>query len=124
MTLEEAISNFENDYGEPDEALEATDIFDTYSGGVRKKGAPIPALYASKETAIEEWLRALYDVAVEWGPPAAMSLVVLKEPRPKYRWIEKPVLDRYQITMADAKQTHRLTEDRFTVMSRVALAPG
>lgn len=90
------------------EKVPAENVIDLCSGGVRKKGAPLPALYADQSAAIRSWYDALNEDLFE-------EIVV----GGGHRWIERPKIEKYQITMMDARGTHRLVDDRYTVESRI-----
>lgn len=108
MTLEQAVLDFEEAHTE-DKSIPTDTVLDVCSGGVRLKGAPVPALYASADDAIDEWLAAIFQVSIEAGG----------EEHPAYRWIERPTLQKYQITIMDATRTHRIASDRYAVESRI-----
>ena len=107
MTLDEAIRNFESRFEEViptkavDEDLAQPRIC---AGGIIDGKELFPALYSSKDQAIMEWL----DQATSH---AGYS-------RAKLRWILKPELCEFQITMADKLGRHRIVSPRFTVKSQ------
>lgn len=61
-----------------------------------------PVLYVSEELAISDWDRTNRDVT---GPEAPAVL----------KWIERPVVIRYSMTMQNARGSHRQVNDRYVV---------
>lgn len=108
MTLPEAVTRFEALFVR-DDALPVDIVVDVVSGGVRRKGAPLPLLYADQERAIDDWLDA--------AETTALSCVCAK-----FRWIEKPALRQYQMTISDVPATQRATDSRWCVESRIVFA--
>lgn len=105
MTLDQAVTRFAAQF-ELDETLKPDGIVDVVSGGIRRKGGPLPVLYADQERAVDEWLDAV--------ETAALDCVCVK-----YRWIEKPMLRQYQMTISDVPATQRVTDARWVVESRI-----
>lgn len=114
MRLNEAIQKIKDTYGEPDETLSGSvslsGTINIYSGGERKIGAAIPALYSSKDVAVQAWLDAFHKLA---------TVSLSNSKKPSYRFLGEPELDTYRITMEDRRATHRLVDDCHTVCSRV-----
>lgn len=108
MTLDEAIRNLESKFeGRVAPATstdEAPDLPRVCSGGVIDKDELFPALYSSKELAVEAWFEQ------------ATSHVGYA--RAKLQWVLKPELMEFQITMADRLQRQRLVANRFAVKSQ------
>lgn len=107
MTLAQAVTTFEAQFT-LDEALKIDIIVDIVSGGIRRKGAPLPALYANQDAAIYEWLEVAEETARDCGP--------------RFRWIERPALRQYQITISDNPATYRVTDSRWCVESRIVFS--
>lgn len=107
MTLDEAITSFKAQFT-LDDTLPADGVVDIVSGGVRRKGGPLPVLYADQERAIDEWHTAAERTALDCGA--------------RYRWIEKPTLRQYQMTISDVPATQRATDSRWCVESRIVFA--
>lgn len=106
MTLDQAVAAFEDAYT-VDAGIPATDVVDVCSGGIRLKGGNLPALYAESKDAVIEFSEAL-------------SRAMWRGDR--FRWIEKPTLQKYQMTRTDERGTHRLVEDRYAVESRIVFS--
>lgn len=107
MTLNDAIEQFELLHT-LDKVLEDGDRqIELCSGGERKLGKPLPALYADPSDAIDAWL---------------YSARTLAPRRSRFCWVSRPRLDTYQITMTDAKRTHRVAADRHVVTSTLILS--
>lgn len=107
MTLAQAVKAFEAqfDFGETRKPDVVTDLV---SGGIRRKGGPLPFLYAYEEDAVDDWLEAATFHANLIGP--------------RYRWIEKPELRQYQMTISDVPATQRVTDSRWVVESRIVFS--
>lgn len=73
------------------------------SGGTCANNEPVPILYLDKGKAIEEWFNT------------AIAMVSADS---TLRWVDKPELVRFQITMADNKRGHRVVSDRYAVRSK------
>lgn len=109
MTLKELTEEFETGLIH-DDYLQSNIIVDIASGGLQLKGAQPPVLCDTKETALDLWGSTARQY--QYGLPAGT----------KFRWIEKPTLDLWKITITDARGTHRLVSDRFTVFARIIVA--
>lgn len=107
MTLDQAVINFAAQYTS-DDTLKADGVLDLVSGGIRRKGAPLPVLYADQERAVDEWFADLFANAELLGP--------------RYRWIEKPELRQYAMTISDVPAMHRATDSRWVVESRIVFS--
>lgn len=106
MTIDDALRQLQSQLNE-DKSLPKELALEICSGGERKKDKEhsYPALYADQEDAIKLWYEAVWDRA----PMDAVS----------YRFVEAPTLNKYQITMQDARGTHRVTADRYVVTSKI-----
>ena len=76
------------------------------SGGPLVKGEP-RALYITEDLAVDEWMQAML-----------RSFVGEKTSEMDLIWIERPRLERFEITIADAQRTQRLAQDRYIVLCR------
>lgn len=74
-----------------------------YSGGAPLEDGRMPALYATQELAIAAWRDTMLGLA---------------DPEAELIWVDRPEIELLRITVADAKQTHRIAHDRFVVRSR------
>lgn len=72
---------------------------------------PLPALYANHDLAVEAWMNSFKSHIGHISEHDTLYI----------RWIEKPIMDRYQITVQDTKDMHRLVNDRFSVYSKFAM---
>lgn len=108
MELKEAVVEFEKAFAsvEPAKAFPVEQIAGltyVYSGGTCAEGEPVPILYLNKEQAVDAWL----STARQHAGKAT-----------KLRWVVLPELVKFQITMADLKQRHRVVNDRWVVRSK------
>lgn len=108
MNLEDAVKRFQVQF-KYDADIPADIVVDVVSGGVRRKGGPLPVLYADPERAVDEWLDAI--------ETTAMDCICVK-----FRWIEEPALRQYQMTISDVPATQRVTDARWCVESRIVFA--
>lgn len=113
MTLDAAIKEFEALFASVRSAPADTPISVIWSGGQRTADETAPALYATRDMALEAWVStarswACVDLDLEGTPLSAATL----------EWVLKPELIAYQITMADLKQRHRVVADRYAVKSQ------
>jgi hypothetical protein len=110
FSLKEVMESFERDLMR-DDAIPSDVIIDIASGGVQARGAQPPVLCTDIEMAVRLWRMGAAEYAES-------------QPRgTRFKWIDKPTLDRWQITITDAKVTHRLVSDRYAVFARIAVAP-
>ncbi len=105
MTLSDAIQSFESGFSSVSSDQKAQ--FDPaipvlWSGGPRAFNETATCLYAMRDAAIQEW----FDAAVS-----------LKEGS-KLKWIVRPELLEFQITIADKNGAHRAVSNRFAVKSQ------
>lgn len=105
MTLDQATKDFESSFSaitsaEKQQYERAFPIL--WSGGPRAFEEPSWALYASKDAAIVEWFEAAKSV-VEGS---------------NLKWLVKPELLEFQITIADKNGSHRVVNNRFAVKSQ------
>lgn len=103
MTLDEAVKELTADLSIV-EGKPSKEVIQVCSGGVCAQGDVAPALFSDEERAIKAWL----ETAKNKVPPDSKEL----------EWVSKPELVKYQITMADMKQRHRIAGDRFAVKSQ------
>ena len=83
----------------------------TSAGPWEDEKKPVPALYATEILAVQAWLKVMQE-----------HIGAANDKEDIYvRWVEKPVLYRYQITVMDTKDMHRLVSDRFSVYTRFAI---
>lgn len=109
MTLDDAVKEFQAlfdvvEVGKPDKTLPIV-----CSGGMCSQEQPAPALFSEEERAITAWL----ETARKEVPLGSKKL----------EWLRKPEVIKYQITMADIRQRHRVAGDRFTVKSQFVARP-
>lgn len=105
MILADAQSKFESKFEEvtaDDKQQGDKDLPVFWSGGKRGWEEPSAALYATKEMAVINWLDTVMSYA-EGG---------------NLKWILKPELIEYQITIADKLGRHRSVNNRFAVKSQ------
>lgn len=107
MTLDEAIAAITGTYPVDDKG-EVADTIDITSGGKRTDRDVEPALFASRELAIEAWHREMM-AALAVSAPAAI------------RFTDGPHVDKWNITVMDRRGTHRVSEPRWSVTARVGL---
>lgn len=89
---------------------EALDGKTIVSGGTLIDGEP-PALWLTEELAVKHWHGAM------------LSALMTTDTKDKTLiWVEPPKVEKFEITIADAKRTHRLAQDRFIVMSKHVIA--
>jgi hypothetical protein len=110
MTLKQLMEDFEALLTRNDAILADAPIVDIASGGLQQKGGQPPALCDSTELAVALWQRAARDYAKS-------------QDGAEFKWIEPPTIDRWMITITDARVTHRLTSDRYVVFARIAVMP-
>lgn len=116
MRLDEAVAAIHAEFPQADAqerlALHTDDCIEVTSGGLSEPGAEEPALYASRELAVAAFRREALDVLRARCPRAAA-------------FVDGPHLDKWQITKADSRNTHRVAADRFSVTARIGLVePG
>lgn len=78
------------------------------SGGEKLEAEIWPALCSTPELAAELWADAIVRYA-----EGRTGLIY---------WRHEPSIERCQMTVADARQTHRVSSDRFAVYSRLFIA--
>lgn len=111
MNITEACGGITAEFplAEGDSALQlTTDGLEISSGGMRKPRDPEPALYLTSEAAIAAWQREV----LTWL--RAEKVVAIK-------FLDGPHLDKWRITVADGKYTHRTAEDRYSVTARIGV---
>jgi hypothetical protein len=83
--------------------------FEVSSGGLRVNARePEPALYITSDAAIRAWRDQV--------------LALLKADKAAgFSVIDGPHLDKWRITVADGKYTHRIAEDRYSVTARIGI---
>lgn len=109
MNLNEAIEKFENMASlVEDKSLPKDNAIEICSGGFRKKDheRSFPALFVDQSDAIWHWYISATDEAIERVADT-------------YRFVEPPTLEKYQITMQDARGSHRVVADRYVVTSKI-----
>ena len=107
MVLSDVVKEFESTFASTssrERQQESKDFDMVWSGGVRKWDETSAALYATKDAAIEEWLRTANSIAHS-------TINVLE-------WVLKPELLEFQITIADRQGRHRTVNNRFAVKSQ------
>jgi len=113
MKLESAVKALEAEFGIDDEIkIEDGLTIDIYSGRIELY-KEAPALFASSDSAVESWARAVID-ELNFHPLH----------RIKIRWLEKPKLHRYQMTEMDYAGLQRLVVERWAVTSKLLLKEG
>lgn len=114
MTLQEAIAKIETTFGkigvEADLTVKYEGVPYVFSGGTAESETIAPALYISEEMAVDTWFSTI-TAYIRANLSAGRIL----------KWADKPELIRMNITMMNPRQMHRITNDRFTVRSRVVL---
>ena len=113
MTIDEAIAALETEFGAQTE-MPKPDVTLHLSSGDRI-GSPIdaaPTLCLHRSLAAKLWYETARDTLRRTGIAG-------------WKLQEKPVMDLWRITIADARQTHRIAADRFSVVGtiNVKLAP-
>lgn len=109
MELRHAIDAVVAEFGESVKDHEPGDVHEITSGGERTNlRDPEPALFVSTELAVKAWLREMQTFLRSKAP----TRIVL---------VDGPHLDKWNITVADKMQTHRVAEPRWTVTCRVGL---
>jgi hypothetical protein len=111
MTLTEAIALFEAKFSSvttDDKAQYSKDHPVCWSGGIRSFSDSAWALYATRDAAILDWLDAALSMA-ESGT---------------LRWLVRPELMEYIITISDQKGQHRVVNNRFAVKSQFVVQNG
>jgi hypothetical protein len=82
---------------------------DVSSGGVKKSTRdPEPALYLTSDAAIVAWRDHVLEL-------------LKTEKATGFSVIDGPHLDKWRITVADGKYTHRIAEDRYSVTARIGI---
>lgn len=104
MTLDEAVNEFSSLFTSVVDGKPSKEVIQICSGGVCPHGDVAPALFSNEERAIKAWL----ETAKANVPPGSTEL----------EWVSNPELVKYQITMADMRQRHRVAGDRFTVKAQ------
>lgn len=107
MTLDEAVAALTGTYPIDDKG-EIADTIDITSGGKRTDRDVEPALFASRELAIEGWHREMVAALAEYSPIAI-------------KFTDGPHVDKWNITVMDRRGTHRVSEPRWSVTARVGL---
>lgn len=80
-----------------------------YSGGRHDEHQEeVPGLYLSEVAAIDSWRRFAQGYLFSHGAKT-------------FRFVQAPKLERFQITMADDLNTHRIASHRFGVRSKIAI---
>lgn len=105
MTLDDAVKDFESGFSAVSSGV--TQQFDPalpvlWSGGPRAFNETSWALYAAKDSAIVDWLDAAKSVS------DGNTL----------KWVVRPELMEFQITIADRLGRHRAVNNRFAVKSQ------
>jgi hypothetical protein len=91
-----------------DKSHQGKDRIEVCSGGIREKPTDQhPAIYSTAAQAVREWR----EVAEKF---------IDDHPNLKYRWQRLPELEKLQVTVMDARGTHRLAGDRWAVVSELA----
>lgn len=106
MTFEEAQKSFESKFSDvthDEKQYGDKGLTVCWSGGTRTWEETSPALYATKEMAINMWLAEAEATKVEGT---------------KLHWVLRPELLEYQITIADKMGRHRSVNNRFAVKSQ------
>jgi len=86
----------------------ADSVHEITSGGERVDKAPAPVLCISKELAHEFYKRSL--------------AAFLVDPEITHWWvIEPPIADKWNMTATDAKGTHRVAEQRWSVSAKIGV---
>ena len=105
MTLSDAVAQFESRFASVSSGV--TQQYDpslpvTWSGGRRDFPQPAWALYSTKDDAILAWL----DTAVTFFHGGSL------------KWVVRPELLEFMITIADKNGAHRAVNNRFAVKSQ------
>lgn len=107
MKIEDAVAALEQEFGAQTE-LPKPDLTLHLSSGDRI-GSPIdaaPALCLNRELAAKLWYETARDALRKAGVGA-------------WKLHEKPIMDLWRITIADARQTHRIAAARFSVVGTI-----
>lgn len=108
MTLEEAVSKFEDGFYHVDKAKsvhETPDLKFICSGGIIDVKGVMPCLYSSEEKAVEAWLDTASSLA-DYNDDCVLE------------WVYAPETVGYQMTMADRHSQQRLVTTRYAVRSQ------
>lgn len=90
----------------PDDTITPDTTHELTSGGERKGLEAAPVLCISKALALK-----LYDVELERFLADVSA----------WRYVDKPVVDKWHMTTMDAKGTHRVSEVRYSVTAKVGV---
>lgn len=111
MTLQMIVAEFEGRFDrisvETDAAKSHEGVPYVYSGGESSSESSVPALFNSEALALKYWQET-----VQFKTGQALL------------WIDRPELVKFQITMMNPKQMHRLASDRWTVRARFIIDGG
>lgn len=109
MKLPEAVAEVTATFPLDTDGHKPNDTHEITSGGERaNRRDPEPALWSSPELAVSAWMREAMTFLGEQKPTA----IVL---------VDGPHLDKWHMTVTDAKNTHRITEPRWSVTSTIGL---
>ncbi len=113
MTLPEATEAIKRKtYFDPE--LSKDNPITVLSGGIPKSGHmdDVPALFNTKEMAVKEWLRSVFETI----NPDPFS--------PRFRFVDGPFMDVYHITVTDSHFSHRIVQERYSVNSKIVFKHG
>jgi hypothetical protein len=108
VTLDEAFEKLQTEFGVFDTEGKPGEQVETASGGELKTPEKPPGLYLSRELAVASWYRCTAEMLREKDPAT-------------WRVIGNVNVDKWRITVADEKNTHRIAEDRYSVSATVGL---
>lgn len=109
MNLAQAVETLTAEFPlNPDEKAEAASTLDLTAGGIRADRDVEPALWASANLAVTAWLREAREALRERGA----TLI---------RLVDGPHLDKWNMTVTDIRNTHRVAEPRWSVTAKLGL---
>lgn len=107
MNITEALGDISVSYPRTDD--KTGDAFEVTSGGIRGYPRdPEPVLCITADMAIKMWHHEIL-------------ALLEKEKAIGFSVLDGPHLDKWHITVADGKYTHRIAEDRFSVTARIGV---
>lgn len=114
MTLEEAVSQFEAQFGtvtEETKAEEPGTILCT--GAIGLPDYPPPVLCATEALAVDLWLRNADDYLAEWASDHSVE----KASDIALIWLTPPRVQKYKMTLQEVGGGHRIATSRYAVYS-------
>lgn len=107
MTFDQAMQLLQDSFGPQDESLCADGAIEICSAGPMPADGLDPVLCATRELAIKLW----------WD---AMKLHLRAVTAKRWRIVDGPHMDKFQITLLNDRRQHRIADERFSVTAKVA----